>query len=625
MNSLLMPNRCDQCAKRGLGCSRDIPICKSCEHLDIECNYERALKTHKKIKPEVERYINSFKIQNKEEFVILDYKEDAKENGNQQNKLNQLITKPTSFKHTFFKVVSDETQVIKEFLNIVNSFPRKRIINNFLALFEFPTLKDNGDNDIIFMEVIKKFDNITKIKNKVPLLIKEPNFNTSTIKGIYSDCIDAFFKFVNPFIPLFTKKSFFSRPRTELVLCSVYLSGISHLESNTFNNTLKLYLEYKVHSLFKKQYSLNQFDTLQAFLIIALGLQSYGWVRSCLWYLHTVAIDMSYSLGLHRGSPTHLDSNLILERKLAYTSITHLSYILNWSCDVPCLVSLNGAKPYKTASTKAVYKQYLKTMKMNLNLWTVSDYCCLITAESTSQQGETFNLINLWRIQAMHQQLMPSVIYKHIDEVTEILRKKGTYYSNKLLCLKASTPKELHHILERHAHFILFRSIYGIYWVYSLVLYFRTNTEPEKNKLHSKYMKLAIEEAAKVITYDIVIGTDTHYNMRLGLVSRCLLFLIRHIPKYDQPEHISKTIILGINHFITLKQSSWITGQVTFSLALFYLVSKNMCKNPTFSKVIKDKALNHEYEKFYTLIKNEKDVLNCFSKSKNKVRFDLFH
>ncbi|KAJ9077822.1 hypothetical protein DSO57_1013066 [Entomophthora muscae] len=57
-----MPHRCDHCARSKTKCSREAPACAACRNTGRQCQYTRKMKNKKRLVPEIEQHLFSFKL-----------------------------------------------------------------------------------------------------------------------------------------------------------------------------------------------------------------------------------------------------------------------------------------------------------------------------------------------------------------------------------------------------------------------------------------------------------------------------------------------------------------------------------------------------------------------------------
>ncbi|KAI0236754.1 hypothetical protein L0F63_001987 [Massospora cicadina] len=69
MPSPAMPHRCDQCARSKTKCTREFPACSACQTAGRECRYTRQMKNKKRLIPEIEQRLFSFKLTQPPPFV----------------------------------------------------------------------------------------------------------------------------------------------------------------------------------------------------------------------------------------------------------------------------------------------------------------------------------------------------------------------------------------------------------------------------------------------------------------------------------------------------------------------------------------------------------------------------
>ncbi|KAJ9068673.1 hypothetical protein DSO57_1010795 [Entomophthora muscae] len=57
-----MPHRCDHCARSKTKCTRETPTCSACRTAGRQCQYTRQMKNKKRLIPEIEQHLSSFKV-----------------------------------------------------------------------------------------------------------------------------------------------------------------------------------------------------------------------------------------------------------------------------------------------------------------------------------------------------------------------------------------------------------------------------------------------------------------------------------------------------------------------------------------------------------------------------------
>lgn len=65
-----MPHRCDHCARSKTKCTREAPACSACKSSGRQCKYTRQMKNKKRLIPEIEQHLFSFKIDDKQQAFV---------------------------------------------------------------------------------------------------------------------------------------------------------------------------------------------------------------------------------------------------------------------------------------------------------------------------------------------------------------------------------------------------------------------------------------------------------------------------------------------------------------------------------------------------------------------------
>ncbi|KAJ9056872.1 hypothetical protein DSO57_1028276 [Entomophthora muscae] len=466
---------CDRCHFSKRNCSMQLPHCVRCRNLNLVCTYDRPKLRNRKVPP---------------------------------GKMLPRYACPKS-SLTFRLVLSHEDYTLTR---LVSHHTLLRVVAGLMGL----SPKGSALSQRMLWEV-------ATIHRMMQERIARKGCNSFIQYGDVASfhvALDAYFKFINPFLPLFTPARFHARPRSRLLLLCVYAAGLARMP-NTFPIWLSaMHMEIAALARAAKP----SLDTLQALFIIFSSLHGVGMLQIVSDYAMYALLPMAHLLGIHR--PSHN-----IERCAAYTTIAHyLQYnhcIMRANIYTSIDATFLGSNKFPLPTRK----------QMDDSEW--ADECCFILACRCActmfslvrsliglRHLATTGVVPRERLKFMVQQLESRGQARYRKELSEL----GMYQSYVVTTPRAST---------------LFRQLTA-----GLHLHHRTLKMALAEFRHSIAPTLdpmpLVATCINVITMAPHLGPKPYFQGRFFSITMALLLLTKFLP-LNLPA-IQKALELGLRH-----------------------------------------------------------------------------
>ncbi|KAJ9073891.1 hypothetical protein DSO57_1011782 [Entomophthora muscae] len=157
---------------------------------------------------------------------------------------------------------------------------------------------------------------------------KFPEMSSVRSRRLLMKAEQAYFDHAGTFIPLFSKSSFHTQPRSELLKAAVLATGLLWCDKDPFAKKLGRYLNSYLETATTPARLNFSLDTLQAILIIVLGLFGAPWVLNRMEYFGMLSLRIAYALGLQASRPgqEHALTASCLMYLINYLSITDMPF-----------------------------------------------------------------------------------------------------------------------------------------------------------------------------------------------------------------------------------------------------------------------------------------------------------
>ncbi|KAI9295094.1 hypothetical protein K502DRAFT_324505 [Neoconidiobolus thromboides FSU 785] len=405
-----------------------------------------------------------------------------------------------------------------------------------------------------------------------------PIIDEVQLSNILNNAVNNYFEYVNPIIPLFTRSGFGSKPRSQILLLAIWVTGLSIDQHIPIIKEIRNFLLHRFTLELRKSYSHPTVDILQAYIISISWRLGYRGKPTNTSILCCIPIHLLHSLGLHQNPPNFLFSrHELIERRLLYSGLIFLDS--NWASgnNTPCIVNMDHAETYGDEIKPHEIKFILRSSKSaeeavyDITLISISkcNYidCTILqamrvlrhrihvkTIESKELLEEVRGLqfkcrtLFLGFIRSMHD--LKKVLleyYKEVDKVSPLFERA---------------------ILSLNMRFrIVFRDITA------LLLHLRPDLDglPSRHTAEcegSPFIAEAVEAASQVAPIENEFGLMPYHASRPSHLGKTLIMLIKLKHLYRGPIDIKKQIDTILERMAILKTvHSW-SSQVTFNLYL---------------------------------------------------------
>ncbi|KAJ9059311.1 hypothetical protein DSO57_1003515 [Entomophthora muscae] len=306
----------------------------------------------------------------------------------------------------------------------------------------------------------------------------------------------AYFEHVNPFMPLFTPHAFVTKYRSNFLQWAVLACGLSWCSSDPLCKDIQGELIVKLTQCLAPGTLKPNLDTLQAILVIAVGMCGSPWVAVRSSYLHSASIWLAHTLGLHvyrRGEELQLAANC-LGYYLHFMGLGLMHIQTNIYSSLPDQLDPSLVFAY---ALEHINRYFPKIIELKLAI--VTDLPCSL---DTTQ---------------------------HIAQLEAYIQHSSLHFLLRL------------HRLPQAANLIPVFSFYHSYFVFfvaSLALYRSTNTLTPSSKpppSPSLIRKVATHCARALYWAQQVPPAYAHWNM-FGKFSQCILFLVKNQSYFEDTE-----------------------------------------------------------------------------------------
>lgn len=166
-----------------------------------------------------------------------------------------------------------------------------------IVTFEFPAIH-NTRNPNTAMFVALYYARASPAAKDAPLpqiaLSKDLDFAPYLARAL-----NAYFRYVNTAISLFTTATFGLRRRCQLLMAAVWASGLVFLEQDAAFLRLQGHLHRQLQLGLKTNYSRVLFEELQVLMVTLHGLGHSRWSKKATWMGANLTLNVAYALGLH--------------------------------------------------------------------------------------------------------------------------------------------------------------------------------------------------------------------------------------------------------------------------------------------------------------------------------------
>ncbi|KAI0244841.1 hypothetical protein L0F63_001178 [Massospora cicadina] len=355
---------CDQCNQRRRRCDRKTPSCGQCNFREVSCSYKRQLKRCKVLKPQ--------------STSITPCSDSGEE----------LVVIPFNFCPAYKRS--------KETLGCCIKQAKMGALAAMGALANQWHLTPSGFIDhlrgrgalykpIYFAKAcsapILSASSVWSERQRVPPFAcfgakRDAVSRCNLVRRDLDRALEAYFTHINPFNPLFVRRCFFARPRSELLMVAVWLSGMLHLTDVDPGTVVALKARLSV--IGKLSTFRPCLDTLQFLLVVVVGMRGYPGLgttaRLCQNVAHRLALGIGLHLNLDQGCPI-----LALERRLACNMITTYDATRGWMLRLPYLRSNDHCSPVSSHGLLLWYDDASRVHSRSEN-W-VWDRGCLIFSD----------------------------------------------------------------------------------------------------------------------------------------------------------------------------------------------------------------------------------------------------
>ncbi|KAI9295001.1 hypothetical protein K502DRAFT_349445 [Neoconidiobolus thromboides FSU 785] len=298
-----LPNRCDNCSRKNIGCDRMQPKCRNCIKSKLECTFQRPIK----------------KI----------------------NKLHYMDKNLVKFS------VSINSRMVKDtnpIFNIYDTIQNKYALHNILVMLQYPSPFQISSNVCIVMSLVKSIQCYRPKANIELNGLITFKLNERFKIDLLNRALSEFELYNRTQLMLFHPRNIKLNERSEILVDIIYLFGLTKLECN---KEIINYYENKVKNHYLNLMNIRpSLDNLQGFLIVLYGLRQYRWIDKINYSLVGWILRVSQILGLPFSKRKH-KKYVQLERQLAYNLLHQLLGIFSinsfffsavpYKCKTPCL------------------------------------------------------------------------------------------------------------------------------------------------------------------------------------------------------------------------------------------------------------------------------------------------
>lgn len=268
---------CDQCRARRARCDRQLPKCSSCIERKLTCTLNREF-----------TYTTHATYQNISTFSIAKRAKPRSRAPRKMPKPSDPLL-PCSRAISSPMLLATTTDINRWFVNPYSRF----ILNYFIKLSGIP-LAVASARDVCFLSEM-----LTSRLNALTVARKEANhLLAGTNEGLLAQATDAYFHFFNPYHMLFTRHTYHSRPRSDLLRLSVWRAGLQFLAPSPERKALSDIIDTRLFELTRPSQLRIRLDVLQSFLILSLGLVDSRVLKRMAVFRDSL-VSLIYALGIH--------------------------------------------------------------------------------------------------------------------------------------------------------------------------------------------------------------------------------------------------------------------------------------------------------------------------------------
>ncbi|KAJ9074006.1 hypothetical protein DSO57_1010563 [Entomophthora muscae] len=327
---------CDQCNQRRRRCDRKMPSCSQCAFREVGCSYKRQLKRCQVLSPQNTTCMPLTVATS--DLVVIPFQTPASKRDKDLKLSGQQVRMGAADAAGI--LAAQWPYTASSFIDHLRGRGGVYEQPIYVAKACLAPILDAG---VIW----------TKPHHEIPFAcFKIQPLAGSTIKRHLDRALEAYFAHVNPFSPIFVRRCFFSRARSERVMVAVWLSGMLHL-SDVDPATLSI-LKARFIELGKLSTLRPSLDTLQFLLVVLVGMRGYPILGSTARLCHNLALRLATCLGLHLNLGIRCPV-LALERRLASNMAISFDATRGWGLRLPYLRSNDYARPASSYTLLAHY------------------------------------------------------------------------------------------------------------------------------------------------------------------------------------------------------------------------------------------------------------------------------
>lgn len=560
----LSSRSCDRCHGRKKSCSMHMPQCLLCQASGSTCTYLRPIKRNR-VTP-----LSKFK---------------ALEQANQSAFLPvKGYTLPQAI------IADDFPKTIQVVL------AKSHLLEVLLGLVNVPLYESNFQARKMVVSLINTLEDFKiypgdKSKRNQPSknLIKKTNTAYFGSIDLRKSALLAYFKYINPFSPLFTWRSFHSKPRTRFLNLAIFLSGLRLLKRSQtdypwFTKVCKELVELANENLTKIS-----LDNLQAFLIIRLTLYSNPLLKSIARYGIFILERMVHSLGLHQTPPnSRLGPYSLLERKLTYNTVFFLLdydacvvrkhiYTSHSPCFLPSKLDYHN---YSKPKAKPTSLSFIMNQPSTPKIHNVYDECLLLISCSFANQIVLFRGLIKLRHLIKSRTSVVATVNAYLNQLVYDCENSWKLDQKKINRSKLSqifSPPEdelwdktlsFLNLMYQQTHFFLIE-------LYSHLNDLQGQDRPTLNpvKFTPSQLSLLTRSSMSIIQFGSEFGSQPYFPERVFIFLTAFQFLAFHTPEHKLIEEVKERCYF---QFCSLLQYPFLAGSIRFHMEIFERVFKQI-------------------------------------------------
>ncbi|KAI9296062.1 hypothetical protein K502DRAFT_348363 [Neoconidiobolus thromboides FSU 785] len=307
---------CDNCKLLKKRCDRALPKCSNCVKRKIDCT------RHIKLQQTTDSARQSIKLKYAQSMTIIG--KHCKQKGiNNESRVN---SSPSLSFNKPFLILKDDIKTFKATIFNINTsqlsiYPFKLFhIDEFFDKAFSHIYQSNPELRVyLALKSYDKFQSRKKLCKKIDDYHYDP-FNDNN--HLIYEAIDAYFKYINLEVPLFTYYGFMTYKREMILQCAVILSGLSLLKETDSTNQLAKFIKNSLMKELKPSKIKLSLSYIQTLIVLKHGLRAHTYALPS--YFYSDLISKCLSIGLHLKSPFKIGFNTIFERKLAFSAAIYL-------------------------------------------------------------------------------------------------------------------------------------------------------------------------------------------------------------------------------------------------------------------------------------------------------------